>query len=123
MKKLLSKIIVTGMIMIPGTAAAGQFYEIHPPWLQIVYYLLLLVFLAGSAFLGYSIYAAMRGGKLGRPWLLMTIALAVMLVRTVFGFVAVLGLAYFKALFFAGLDVLFVVLLIIGMILHKESLQ
>jgi len=123
MNKYLSKILVPAIVFWPVHALAGQFYEIHPPWLQFVYHLLLLVLIAGSAFVGYSIFGTMRGGKLGRPWLFISVALGIMLIRTVFGFLAVLGLAYFKALLFAGLDILFIALFLTGIVLYRESLH
>ncbi len=123
MMRHLTKVMVWAIVFWPAQASAGQFYEIHPPWLQFVYHLLLLVLIAGSAFVGYSIFGAMRGGKLGRPWLFISAALGIMLLRTIFGFLGILGVAYFKALLFAGLDILFIALFLTGMVLYRESLH
>ncbi len=123
LKRHLWKMLTPAVVFWPVQAAAGQFYEIHPPWLQFVYHLLLLVLIAGSAFVGYSIFGTMRGGKLGRPWLFISLALGIMLLRTVFGFLAVLGLAYFKALLFAGLDIFSIALFLTGIVLYRESLH
>jgi hypothetical protein len=123
MKSILIKLTAAFLVCAPATAYAGEFYPLRPSWLEFFYHFCLLAIIITSVYTCYSIYATMRGGKLGTPWLMMLIALSVALLRTILGFLTVVELAFFKAIAFAILDLAFFLLLIIGLFLYKENLD
>jgi hypothetical protein len=111
------------ILAIPELAWAGDFYKLYPSWIEFIYHLLLLAFIAASLYTSYSIYKTMQGGKLGLPWLLVMISLIAVFLRTILGFLTVLEVAYFKAIVFAILDLIFFILLMAGLLLYKENLE
>jgi len=111
------------ILAIPESAWAGDFYKLYPSWLEFIYHLLLLAFIAACLYTSYSIYTTMQGGKLGLPWLFIMISLISIFIRTALGFLTVLEAAYFKAFVFAILDLIFFLLLLGGLLLYKENLD
>jgi len=109
--------------VFPNPAWAGEFYKISPSWLEFAYYLSLLALIAACLYTGYSIYSTMQGGKLGLPWAFVMSALSAVLLRTILGFLSVIEVAFFKAIVFAVLDILFFLLLLIGLLLYKKNLE
>jgi hypothetical protein len=121
----LKGIISTGVIILIAakTASAGEFYKIYPTWLEFGYHIFLVVFSAASLLYCYSIYGNLRGGRLGLPWIFILLALVAMLARTAMGILTVFDVAFFQAIVFAGLDALFITLLLIGLIIYKTGLN
>ena len=118
-------IVISSVVLaaIPQIAYAGEFYPLRPSWFEFIYHLCLMAFIAACLYISYSIYATMRGGKLGLPWLMMLLSFSVVLLRTILGFLTVLEVAFFKALAFAILDLAFFILLMVGLLLYKENLE
>jgi len=104
-------------------ALAGEFYKIHPQWLEYAYNLLLFGLICVSLSTSYSIFTNLKGGKLSLPWLFVVIALVVILIRTVLGILTIFDIQYFQAILFAGLDILFFILLLTGLVLYKVGLN
>lgn len=121
----LKGIIPTAVIIIMTikTASAGEFYKIYPTSLELGYHIFLVIFSAACLLYSYSIFSNLRGGRLGLPWIFILLALVAMLGRTVLGILTVFDIAYFQALVFAGLDALFIVLFLVGLIIYKTGLN
>jgi hypothetical protein len=111
-------------VLFPGNLAfAGNFYKIVPHWLEYAYHILLILLIFLAFLFCFSIFKTLRDGKLGKPWLLFLLAFASMFARTILGILTVFNIAYFKALVFAGLDILFFVFFLIGLIIYKLGLD
>ena len=111
-------------VLFPAKIAlAGGFYKIIPYWLEYIYHLLLLGLIAVGFIACFSVYRTLKGGKLGKSWLVILIAFTMIFARTVLGTLTIFDIAYFQALIFAGLDVLFYIFLVIGLILYKIGLD
>jgi hypothetical protein len=122
--RLKTAILTILMVAFTGKIAlAGEFYKIHPGWLEYIYYLLLFGLIIVCLSTSYSIFTNLKGGKLSLPWLFVVIALAVVLIRTFFGILTVFNIQYFQAMLFAGLDILFFILLLTGLVLYKVGLD
>jgi hypothetical protein len=111
------------ILAIPRFAWAGEFYQLTPAWFGYVYYLLMLAFIVACLYTSYLIYSTMRGGKLGLPWMLILISFIALSLRTTFGFLTFIDVAYFKAVVFAILDLGFILSLLSGLLLYKENLN
>jgi len=118
-------LIITGLaVLLPGKVAlAGGFYKLTPYWMEYIYHLLLLGLIALGLIVSFSVFRALKGGNLEKPWLFFLLALAVMLARSVLGTLTVFDIAFFQAAVFAGLDVLFYLLFVIGLIKYKIGLN
>lgn len=120
------KTVILTLLFITLTskmALAGEFYKLHPKWIEYIYNLLLFGFIGVCLGLSYSIFNNLKGGKLSLPWLFIVISLAVILARTVLSILTVLDIQYFQAMLFAGLDILFFLLLLVGLVLYKVGLS
>ena len=104
-------------------AFAGGFYRLTPYWLGYIYQLLLLGLIFIGVIVSFSVYRSLRDGNLGRPWLFIMLALIVIMARSVLGTLTVFNIAFFQATLFAGLDVLFYILLLIGLFRYKVGLN
>jgi hypothetical protein len=119
---ILQKTLAVALIL-SQTAYAGEFYKLYPQWLESLYYLLLALFIIGSIALSYFIFSNLKGGKLGRPWIFIMAGLGVWFIRTIMGILTAFDVQYFQAAAFAGLDILFFILLLAGLILYKIGLE
>ena len=106
-----------------STAFAGEFYKLHPQWLEYTYHILMLGLIVLGLGVSLSIFSNLKGGKLSRSWLIILAALLVILARTVLGILTVFDIQFFQAIAFAGLDILFFILLLVGLILYKVGLN
>lgn len=115
--------ISLGILVICKPVFAGEFYKLYPGWLELVYHIALAVILAASLIVSLTIFRNFKGGKLGVPWIIILIAFSAMLLRSLMSILTVFNLQYFKAIAFAGLDILFFILLLIGLLLYKVGLE
>jgi hypothetical protein len=111
------------VVFVSKMALAGEFYKLYPQWLEYAYNFLLLGFICICLSLSYSIFNNLKGGKLSLPWLFIMISMVVILARTVMSILTVFDIQYFQAIVFAGLDILFFILLLLGLVLYKVGLS
>lgn len=104
-------------------AFAGEFYKLYPLWLESAYRFLILILIAACLFVCFSVFNTLRGGKFGMPWALLLVALVAIFVRTLLEVLTVFNIAYFQAYVFAGIYILFFLLLLVGFILYKIGLK
>lgn len=118
-------IFITGFLVIApgGCALAGEFYNLHPEWLAMVYHAAILALSLAGALICLSIFKTLRGGQFERAWVFWLAALGIMAIRTALGFLTVSNVAYFQATLFAGLDFVFYVLIFVGLVLYKTGLN
>ncbi len=118
-------LFLTGLIVLFNSriTLAGEFYKLYPQWLEYVYHLFLGTFILAGLIVSYSIFNNLRGGKLGITWILIMLALTAILARTVLALLTIFDIAFFQAIVYAGLDVLFILLLLTGLILYKIGLN
>jgi len=118
-------LILTGLaVLLPGKVAlAGGFYKLTPYWMEYVYHLLLLGLIVVGLIVCFLVFRALKGGNLGKSWLFFFLALVVMLTRSVLATLTVFDIAFFQAAVFAGLDVLFYLLFVTGLIKYKIGLN
>jgi len=123
MRTWMKSLIALSILAPVNFVQAGSFYDLTPNWLDYIYHGLLvgLIFLAMIVCL--LIFRNLRGGNLGRPWFILTIALLAILARSVLGILTIFDIAYFQATVFAGLDVLFFLILLIGLMTYKIGLD
>ncbi|MCD6163309.1 MAG: hypothetical protein J7K40_12990 [candidate division Zixibacteria bacterium] len=114
---------ISAVLLPANIALAGEFYKLYPYWLEYGYHILIQIMLIVGLFVSFSVFRTLKGGNLGRAWLFIFLAIIVMTARTTLGLLTVFNIAYFQALMFAGLDVLFYFLLIMGLILYKIGLE
>ena len=118
------KILTILGIFFPGNIAlAGGFYKLTPYWLEYVYHFALLGLVLISLIISFHVFKVFKGGKLGKSWFLFLLAFIAIIARSVLGLLVIFDIAYFHALAFAGLDVLFYLLLTTGLILYKTGLD
>lgn len=117
--------ILAGLIIIAfyKESFAGEFYKLYPLWLEYVYRLLMLILITAGLFACFSIFNTLRGGKFGLPWVLMMMAMIAIFIRTLLGVLTVSNIAFFQAVAFAGLDILFFLLLLVSFVLYKVGLK
>ncbi|MCP4581391.1 MAG: hypothetical protein GY839_07210 [candidate division Zixibacteria bacterium] len=123
MKAMRLFMCVSAVLLADKAAMAGEFYKLYPQWLEYSYHLLSLGLIATSLGVSYSIYRNLKGGQLSVPWVIILIALFVIFIRTVFSILTIFDVQFFQAIAFAGLDILFFILLLIGLILYKVGLN
>ncbi len=122
--KRISQFLVPIAILASGKSAyAGEFYNLYPRWLELTYHGLLTLIIVVGFFLCFSIFNNFKGGKMGMPWIIIMIAFVAALARMVMSLLSVFDIQYFQAIAFAGLDILFFILLLIGLILYKVGLE
>jgi hypothetical protein len=102
---------------------AGEFYKLYPRWLELGYHLSLTLLILGSMVVSFLIFSNFKGGKLGWPWILVMIGFGALLVRMVMSLLTVFDAQFFQAVAFAGLDILFFILILIGLILYKIGIE
>ena len=121
----LKTIPLTALIILffSNLVSAGEFYKLYPQWLEYAYYFALAALIFLALIVMFGIFGNLKGGKLGLPWIFMILAFVAMLARTVLGILTIFDLAYFQAVVLAGLDVLFFVLILIGLVLYKVGLE
>jgi len=120
------KTVILTILIITLTskmALAGEFYKLHPKWLEYAYNLVLFGIIGICLGISYTIFNNLKGGKLSLPWLFIVLSLIVILARTVLGVLTVFDIQYFQAMLFAGLDILFFILLLVGLVLYKVGLS
>jgi len=111
------------LIVLHRESFAGEFYKLYPTWLEYVYRLLILVLITAGLFVCLSIFNTLRGGKFGLPWVLILMAMIAIFIRTLLGVLTVFNIAFFQAVAFAGLDILFFLLLLVSFVLYKVGLK
>ena len=111
------------ILSLSNLISAGEFYQLYPAWLQYAYYFALAALIFIALIVSFGIFGNLKGGKLGLPWIFIILAFFAVLARTVLGILTVFDLAYFQAVVMAGLDVLFFVLILIGLVLYKVGLE
>lgn len=122
--KLKTLILSSLTVLLPiNIAFAGEFYKLHPYWLEYGYHILIQVLLIVGLFVSFSVFRTLKGGNFGRSWLFIFLAIFVMTARTVLGMLTIFDIAFFQAYMFAGLDILFYILLMLGLILYKIGLE
>jgi hypothetical protein len=114
---------LAAILMVSRPVYAGEFYKLYPSWLELLYHILSALFIVISVFVSYLIFKNFKGGKLGLPWIFIIISLLLMLVRSIMSLLTIFDIQYFQALAFAGLDIMFFILLLIGLILYKVGLE
>jgi len=122
----LRKLMIISLATIALTGrpvSAGEFYKLYPRWLELGYQFSLALLIMGSMVVSYLIFSNFKGGKLGWPWILVMIGLGALLVRMVMSLLTVFDTQYFQAVAFAGLDILFFILLLIGLILYRVGIE
>lgn len=123
MSKKISILACLVVIAFYKEAFAGGFYKLYPLWLEYVYRLLVLTLITAGLFVCFSIFNTLRGGKFGLPWVFIVVAMAAIFIRMLLGVLTVFNIAFFQAIAFAGLDILFFLLLLVGFVLYKVGLK
>jgi hypothetical protein len=123
MQRKFMALIAAVMIAAVKPVYAGEFYKLYPSWLESLYHILLTLLIILCVFVSYLLFKNFKGGKLGLPWIIIIVAFIAILARSIMGLLAVFDIQYFQALAFAGLDIAFFVLLLIGLILYKVGLE
>ena len=115
--------VFTAIIVTGQPVFAGEFYKLYPRWLDQGYHVVLAALLLVGFFVCLSIFNNFKGGKLGLPWIIIMIGFIAGLARSILSVLTVFDMQYFQAAAFAGLDILFFVLLLLGLILYKFGLE
>lgn len=123
MKKISQLLIPITILLSSRSVFAGEFYNLFPRWLELGYNGLLAIFMIVGFFICLSIYNNFKGGKLSMPWIIIMIAFLAALVRLIMSVLTIMDIQYFVAIAFAGMDILFFILLLIGLILYKVGLE
>jgi hypothetical protein len=123
MQRKLMATVAAVMLAAVKPVYAGEFYKLYPSWMDMLYHILLTFLIILCAFVGFLLFKNFKGGKLGMPWLIIICAFVVILIRSIMGILVVFDIQYFQALAFAGLDILFFILLLVGLILYKVGLE
>ena len=121
----LSTVLITALsVILPGNIVlAGGFYQLAPSWLDTIYHFVLLSLIVVGLIVCLMIFRNLKGGNLDKPWLFFVIALALMLIRSILATLTIFDAGYFQAIVFAGLDVGFYVMFLIGLVLYKIGLN
>jgi hypothetical protein len=114
---------VSAVLLAEKAAFAGEFYKLYPQWLEYTYHLLSLGLIVVALGVSFSIFRNLKGGQLSKPWIIILIALFIIFVRTALSILTVFDIQFFQAIAFAGLDILFFILLLVGLILYKVGLS
>ncbi len=123
MGKKVSALVAFLVATFFNEAFAGEFYKLYPLWLEYAYRLLALVLISAGLFVCFSVFNTLRGGKFGLPWAFLLMALVTIFIRTLLEVLTVFDIAYFQAYVFAGIYILFFLLLLVGFILYKIGLE